>query len=70
VREVQGKKRERDRVRPVRGDEWRVGESKAAGAAARVLAPLAGEPSGGRAEGRRVRVVVPAEKGRYGIGEV
>ncbi|KAF2494297.1 hypothetical protein BU16DRAFT_528417 [Lophium mytilinum] len=74
VREGMGKKAERERTRPVRGDEWRVGESKAVGAASRVLAPVGGEgqASGkGEGSGRRVRVVVPVEKGgRFAVGEV
>jgi hypothetical protein len=68
VRVIQGRKVARERGKVVRGDEWRVGESKAAGAAARVLAPQGDGII--RYEARRVRVMVPAEEGRYGVGAV
>lgn len=77
LREAQGRKAERERVKVVRGDEWKVGESKAVvgvrGALEGVaVGAVASRREGG--EGRRVRVVEPGGdgglegSGRRGVG--
>lgn len=71
LREAQGRKAERERGRVVRGDEWKVGESRAVVGARGALGELGGAAVAGRregGEGRRVRVVEPGDDGGLGAG--